>query len=623
MKIVSFLRDILIIKFLRNILFLAVSVAVLFPVIDRFFIYPLFVNSIIKNTEDTAVRVGEFLSLQLTMGPDGLTKDSISSEFVKGTGDITRSLGLMKLKIFSKSGETLFSTEQKDIGAINKHPYFLEHVVKGNVFTEVVRKEEKTLEGQVATKDVVETYVPLFKTGKADSEFAGAFEIYYDVTDRLTKMDRLLFVSSTTMAAAAVGLLIALLWTLGKASAAITERRRAEKSLKKNEERYRSLVEASPDGIFIQTDKGITFSNSAMVRMLGGDGANTVLSGDFKDFLKDEDRDRIGVAIDAAMRNNHQEVEFLEANLKNADGNFVNVELAAFSAASEGDLAAQVLVHDLTARREAERYQQMASIVFEASADAMMATDAKNHVEMVNPAFTTITGYTEEDMIGQDPISLLSGHQSEEFFSNMKKSLQSNDFWQGDIWSQRKNGEDYAQHNTISAIRDANGEISKFISVFSDITEKKLEEENARYEADHDLLTGLPNRTLLKKRLSQALNERRLPKHNLAVLFIDLDGFKPVNDTYGHMTGDLILQQVSKRLISCVREHDVVARLGGDEFVVVLYHIGSREDVRRIVEKIYRVFAPSFETDKATVNIGCSIGISLFPEDGNDATELI
>ena len=185
--------------FLRNLFMLSLAVAVLFPVIDRYFVYPQFLNSLILDTEKQAIRIARHIALDLEPGPDGLTGDNLSQAFIEEMPQNLKTLGLWKIKLFSRDGKTLHSSDPKDIGAVNKNPYYHETVAKGATFTKVVRKDSLSLEGQVVARDVVEIYVPLMD----DSTFQGAFEIYFDITDQLAVLDRLLFISQTVLLAVA------------------------------------------------------------------------------------------------------------------------------------------------------------------------------------------------------------------------------------------------------------------------------------------------------------------------------------------------------------------------------------------------------------------------------------
>ena len=239
--------------YLRNILIASVCIAVVFPFADRFFIYPLFSEFVIENTQEEAVRAAKHLVLELSVGPQGVTKESIPSRFVHDVDMIMRTLGLMKFKVFSKSGEILFSSVPGEIGCINEKAYFHDIVAKGVIYTNLIRKDSKTSEeDQVATLDVVETYVPI----PGDGEFAGAFEIYYDITGRMAKIDRLVFVSTIILVGVASGLLIVVFWTLSKAVSATMQRDLAEAALRESEERQADAIESLSDAFVLYDADG-------------------------------------------------------------------------------------------------------------------------------------------------------------------------------------------------------------------------------------------------------------------------------------------------------------------------------------------------------------------------------
>ena len=242
------LGDVLRTGYLRNILIVSVCIAVVFPIADRFFIYPLFSAFVIENSEEEAVRAARHLALELSVGPQGVTKESLPPRFIQKADEITRTLGLMKFKVFSKSGETLFSTVPEEIGRINEKPYFRDIVAKGGVYTKFVKKDTKTSEGEIATLDVVETYYPI----SSDGVFAGAFEIYYDITGRIAKIDRLLFVSSIILVGVASGLLIVMAWTLNRAVSAAWQRDLSEA-------RFKDFAEVASDW-FWEMDEELRFS---------------------------------------------------------------------------------------------------------------------------------------------------------------------------------------------------------------------------------------------------------------------------------------------------------------------------------------------------------------------------
>ncbi len=256
------------VRFLRNLLFVALAISVVFPIANRFFVYPLFSDFVIGNMEEEAIRVARHLSLRLALGEDGLTVNSLPSDFTKEAEETLRTLELMKFKVFARSGEIVFSTSPKDIGKINNKPYFRDVVAKGGVFTKVVRKEGKSLEDQVVTVDVVETYVPVMMNGA----FAGAFEIYYDITARLANLERMLFYPSLILVMLAFGLMGAVLWTLIRAGVAIIDQERAEKALRKSEEKFQNYAIIGSDWFWeMDADFRIVSATGSRFRRTGVD----------------------------------------------------------------------------------------------------------------------------------------------------------------------------------------------------------------------------------------------------------------------------------------------------------------------------------------------------------------
>ncbi len=266
---------------------------------------------------------------------------------------------------------------------------------------------------------------------------------------------------------------------------------------------------------------------------------------------------------------------------------------------------------------------QQAATFFENTAEAIMITDADNVIVGVNPAFCRITGYDEREVLGRDPGMLSSGRHDEAFYRHMKESLEHEGRWQGEIWNRRKDGEIYAEWLSIVAIKDDAGELAQYMSLFSDITKRKQDEERIWRQANYDTLTGLPNRTLFMDRLDQSLHRAHRERCRFALMFIDLDRFKWVNDTLGHGAGDALLQEASARLRDSVRESDTVARLGGDEFTVILPKIRRDQDAELIAEKILDQLQQPFLLEGREVFISGSVGITLYPDDAGDIETLV
>ncbi|MEE8456232.1 MAG: diguanylate cyclase [Limibaculum sp.] len=259
---------------------------------------------------------------------------------------------------------------------------------------------------------------------------------------------------------------------------------------------------------------------------------------------------------------------------------------------------------------------------YDAMPCAVMITDAQGSIVSVNRAFSRVTGWAADEVIGQTPRMLASGRQDADFFEAMWSALLTQGCWQGELWNRRKSGEVYPEFLSVEALRSAAGKITHFVAVFSDLTERKEREQRLSYLAYHDELTGLANRTLFLDRLESAVSIARRKGGLVAVQAIDLDGFKAINETFGLEAGDLLLKAAAKRVKECLRESDTVARLEGDGFGVILPVLdgakGAREAAQRILAALCRpVFLAGDE-----ISLGASIGIALFPADGASAAEL-
>ena len=266
---------------------------------------------------------------------------------------------------------------------------------------------------------------------------------------------------------------------------------------------------------------------------------------------------------------------------------------------------------------------KLAASVFANTHDGIVITDTQNLIIDVNSAFTIITGYSREEVLGKNPRILKSARQSADFYQKLWSALNSHDFWSGEIWNLHKNGQDYAVLTSISAVRDEQGQLHHYIGLFSDITLQKNHEFDLERIAHFDPLTGIPNRLLLADRLCQALQQSRRLQNFMAVCYLDLDGFKPVNDQFGHDVGDLLLIEISKRIKDCLRAGDTVARIGGDEFVLLLLDFKETEECKAVLNRILRKVAEPFLINDKQITVSASLGYTLFPNDSEDADTLL
>jgi len=290
-----------------------------------------------------------------------------------------------------------------------------------------------------------------------------------------------------------------------------------------------------------------------------------------------------------------------------------------------GEAVRQALAQQHLQREHARAHERLrlAERAFQNTAEGIAITDADGAILSVNPAFAEITGYSADEVLGQNPRMLQSGRHSEAFYRDMWATLLAVGHWRGEIWNRRKNGEIYPQWCTISAVRDSANRISHFVGVFSDVSHTKAAQAQIDFLAHHDALTGLPNRSLFRERLHHALSRQSRAQAALALLFIDLDRFKTVNDTLGHPAGDELLVQVGRRFNGVVRSCDTLARIGGDELVVLLEDGAGAREAATVARKLLQVLGEPFSISGHTLFVTASIGISLYPNDGADADTLI
>ncbi len=303
---------------------------------------------------------------------------------------------------------------------------------------------------------------------------------------------------------------------------------------------------------------------------------------------------------------------------------FIPIELAKGSRDEFGKLA--VAFNRMSeALCNSEKSMKLAASIYQSNADAIVVTDENNLIVDTNPAFTRITGYTLNEVIGKNPKLMQSGRHDKSFYQQMWQSILNDDHWQGELWDKRRDGEIYAKSANIIVLRNKDNSIYRYVAQFSDITEKKHKDELIHWQANYDPLTNLPNRRLFQDRLGQAIKMAHRKALPLALLFIDLDHFKEINDKLGHANGDALLMEAARRISSCVREADTVARLGGDEFTVILPELGDTSQTRRIAETIVEKLAQPFYfvTDETGHHISASIGIALYPQNADDLPGLL
>ncbi len=278
---------------------------------------------------------------------------------------------------------------------------------------------------------------------------------------------------------------------------------------------------------------------------------------------------------------------------------------------------------DITTRKKAEQELHLYASIFHSSSEAIVVTDKQSKIISINPAFTTITGYSESEAVGRTPNFLSSGKHGINFYDSMWKELNETGKWQGEIWNRTKTGELYAEWLSISTILDKEGDVENYIALFSDITETKLISERVEFLAHHDALTALPNRVLFQDRMHQSIVNAGRQNSKVALLYLDIDHFKSVNDSLGHRIGDLLLKQVVTRLQETLRQGDTISRQGGDEFLILIDNMSDVSPVMCVIEKIAKSMKVSFNIDEHQIHTSTSIGIAIYPDDGNDFDTLL
>ena len=400
----------------------------------------------------------------------------------------------------------------------------------------------------------------------------------------------------------------------------ITESKETELRLRESEAALKTVFNSVNDAIFLHDVDGriIDVNDRTLVlyRVTKEDVLSMTIEGHFSS--ADNDMSFLPVAWHKVLAG--ETVLFEWKARRPRDGSEFEVEVFLCKIALQGQDVILANVRDITGRKKMERDLMLAAKVFDTSIEGISLTDTRGVIEMVNPAFTHITGYGAAEAIGNTPRLLKSKHHTPDFYREMWDSLKSSGQWSGEIWNRRKNGEAYPEWLNISAICDHQGTATHYVGIFHDISEIKKNQEAIQYQAHHDALTGLPNRSLFQDRLLMALNHAQRHDRKVAVLFLDLDNFKNVNDSLGHATGDLLLQEVAGRLSRTVREEDSIARLGGDEFTVILAEADTLavEGVARIAARIIDEINMPILLQDHELFVGASIGISIYPDDGTE-----
>ena len=402
----------------------------------------------------------------------------------------------------------------------------------------------------------------------------------------------------------------------------ISQLKETQQRLQISEEKFAKAFHASPDGLLLsrQSDGLLLEVNEGFCRLTGYN----------LDPRLDQTSLDLGIWVDLNERKlllsklkKDGFVRDFSCHIRRSDGQIRLCELSARPLPIAGADCMLTIARDITERHLMQEKLQLAATVFENTAEGVLITDTDQRITAVNRAFSEITGYSEIEALGQTPRLLASGQHDSAFYVAMWHQLTAEGHWQGEIFNKRKNSDLYPSWLTISAVRNSEREITHFVAVFADISSLKHAQAKLDYQAHHDPLTGLPNRALFENRLHAALQCSLVSNRQGAVLFLDLDRFKHINDSLGHPVGDLLLKGIAQRLKEQVRDVDTVARLGGDEFIILLPGLHKPSDASAIANKLLACFSAPFQAGEHEFFTSASIGISLYPQDGSDVASLI
>ncbi|UOA09454.1 EAL domain-containing protein [Methylobacter sp. S3L5C] len=436
----------------------------------------------------------------------------------------------------------------------------------------------------------------------SSAQILGTFAIYHPHAHIPTEFDITIIEQSASLAGIAI------------------ERRQTDAALARSETKFRTLFNTSTDAVFMLNKQGFFNGNDAAIKMFGLTSQEDIALyhpldlSPLKQPCGTDSKILIKQYLETALKKGSLRFEWMHKRVDNGK-NFIT-EVLLSSMILDGELLLQIAIHDITIRKRAEDELRIAATAFQIQ-EGMMVTDAKGILLRVNNAFTTITGYLAQEVLGKNPRFLNSGRHDVTFYKHMWNTVNNSGTWSGEIWNRRKSGEVYPEYLTIISVKDNYGEVINYVATLTDITMSKVAAEEIRHLAYYDPLTQLANRRLLTDRVKHTLAFRSDSSGRGAVMFIDLDHFKTINDTLGHNIGDLLLQQVASRLAACVRKSDTLARLGGDEFVVLLENLSEKPleaaaQAKVIGDKILGALRQPYQLATHEYYCTASIGVTFF-----------
>jgi diguanylate cyclase (GGDEF)-like protein/PAS domain S-box-containing protein len=401
----------------------------------------------------------------------------------------------------------------------------------------------------------------------------------------------------------------------------ITERRHAEQALIQSESNFRALTENANVGILVNHRGKHVFANNRLLDMLGYT-VDEIRETGVKELVHPQEYDKVVARFREHMAG-ESAPNVYETVFMTKDRQAVPVELTTAKTTWQGEPAGLVFLQDIRERLRTDEQMRKLSSALEQTADSVVITDRQGTIEYVNPGFEKTTGYSRDEALGQTPRLVKSGKQGAGFYKKLWDTILAGEVFSEVFVNRHKDGRLYYEEKTISPLKDPAGQVTHFVATGKDVTERMQAQERLQHMAQHDALTELPNRVLFLDRLKQAVARARWHERLVAVLFVDMDRFKTINDTLGHEVGDKLLQALAERFTASVREGDTVARFGGDEFVVLLDDVASEKDISAVAQKVLETLAPPFAIDGQSLYITASIGVSLYPNDGEDSTTLL
>ena len=405
----------------------------------------------------------------------------------------------------------------------------------------------------------------------------------------------------------------------------ITKYKESLAQLKESESRLNAAQSYAKIGYWeLQADQKTTFWSEQMYVLFGLDKGFKTGPEALYDIMNKNDFPTFITSIKKSLSTGYEHHVFYRIT-RPCDGQDRWIECRGKAERDSNDKICKIsgFVHDITEQKNEQEKLKLSSRVFSDTHEGIVITDPEQLIVDVNPAFSQITGYSREDSIGK-PLSILnSGKQSPQFYADMWRTIAEQGYWQGEVWNRTKQGELYAESLNISSLKDDQDKVTHYVGMFSDITESKRQQDQLNLIAHYDVLTKLPNRVLFIDRFHQSIAHSMRTGHQLAVCFLDLDDFKPVNDNYGHETGDRLLIEVAERITACIRGEDTVSRQGGDEFAILINDIESNSQYEKAINRIHQALALPYFFDDVQHNVTASSGVTLYPSDDGDIDTLL